>query len=419
MELFGSRTPVKDEQERRTNLGSAKYQETSGFLENFAEGFRLEFNDNNSIGMLINGETKVSQAQQIFEARNNGDIPDDVIEMYSNPTSSSTELDLDSLAKWLNKNRGTTIPTNEEVNSQLRTKLKNLHASAENTYSRATWWGKGGNILGSMASILVDPVYIPAMALGAGGAARGISVLAGRIAAEGVAWGASEAVKQQIVYDWKNSIGVQYSMDDALKNIAFAAVGGAAFQGVAEGAKTILSKIRANGLVKSLNKMSSRFRNSTNPTEREAARGIDTIVREAEKAPADKSALEVITTVEKTAKEQKDKPFKSVSDIIEQNKERKPVAEEVVEQYEKTKAKAQAPSEEGVKRFIPSEKTKAAATPKAEAKTTEVAPDSHYEQFDAPSATEVRDVAVDAPMGEKLKKIDELDNDVILAKDCL
>ena len=100
-------------------------------------------------------------------------------------------------------------------------------------------WAGFGRFAGSAAALMTDRINVLSMLTGFGGASRAAAATLGgklanvaRVAATESAIGVvSEAAIQPSVFDFKREIGSQYTMADALENVAMAGIGGAAFGG--------------------------------------------------------------------------------------------------------------------------------------------------------------------------------------------
>ena len=102
--------------------------------------------------------------------------------------------------------------------------------------ARAQGWGRVGQVAGTLGGAMVDPLNLASMVVAGPavvGNATGILARTLRAAKIGAAFGAgTETAIQPFVYDFKQEIGVDYTVGDALTNIGAAAAGGALFLGV-------------------------------------------------------------------------------------------------------------------------------------------------------------------------------------------
>ena len=136
------------------------------------------------------------------------------------------------------------VPTFQDIQERIKNNARQKMSAMYDGRAASGW----GEFLGTTAALMTDPVNITATVMTAGigetatltlSAAAGASARAGAAAFarglartalyEGVSNAASEALIQPSVYQYKQELGFDYAAGDAVKNIAAAGLGGAAF----------------------------------------------------------------------------------------------------------------------------------------------------------------------------------------------
>lgn len=221
-------------------LNSTPAAEQPGVPSSFGEVWQT------SLGQTIENDLSVSFALKewldgIYAERNkkidgliaNGDMPAMYKEMVGDTVSYGE-------AAWIARDKyGLNIRTDDDVNAIIRDDLKRSKAYADDVFQRAPWYTTPARFGGTIHGYMVDPINMAGMLIGLGPEAKGASYLANAIRAgvkTAAIVGGLETGIQASVYSWKNDVGIDYSVSDALKNIA-AATGGAFVFGA--GLKTV------------------------------------------------------------------------------------------------------------------------------------------------------------------------------------
>ena len=279
MDLF-SYNSANGHLKERVREGVAKHVEESGFSENWGESLRLEIDEGLSISKLIHSEQQQERTNTIMELYDSGEIPNSVMEQYSDSdVYGMTTMNYSSLARWVNNNLDTQVLTDEEIQANTRDDLKMKRGLGEEVFNRANWWGKFGQFAGSMHALALDPVYIPTYMFGIGAAAKGAGWLGRTAKAAAVVGGLEvgvETAKQPFVYNWKKDIGVDYNFGDAFAQIAMAGAGGAGITAVG---------MSAMAFSKNLLKFTRKTRIYGNSVSDEAVRVVENTARETGRMP--------------------------------------------------------------------------------------------------------------------------------------
>lgn len=282
MDLFSYNTANGHIKERALQ-GVAKHVPESGFVENWGEALRLEFDEATSLSRMLNNSLYQERTKTIMDLNDSGSIPDNVIEQHTRYDDGYSNINFDSVARWVNNNLDETIMTDDEIKGNIREDLNMKRTLSEDVYNRANWWGKFGQFIGTTHAIVLDPVLLPTYFMGIGAGARGVTWLGtfGRAAGVAAATEAGmEAVRQPMVYSWKKDIGAEYSFKNAFTQIAAAGFGAGILTGTAA------------GLADGLKKFLGHQRVYGNKSSAEATKVVENVIREAERSPSPSKAAD-------------------------------------------------------------------------------------------------------------------------------
>lgn len=222
----------------------------SDFGENATAAMGLFIDENLSFSqyMHLDGIPGISEGitsernQKIVEARQNGEIPQDVWDHYTSWKPTGDKIDFEGLTDYMRSDLGRTdIMTYNDLFENLRDNLKSRRDYAQGVFENQTSLGAVGEMVGTMGGAALDPVNL------AGGFALGARAFAGYSTLQrvGTAFGvgmATEAIIQPHVYAWKGAIDSEYSSKEALLNIIAAGGFNAAAEGVSLGIKAMIKK---------------------------------------------------------------------------------------------------------------------------------------------------------------------------------
>ena len=187
-----------------------------------------------SLGLMVDEELSISSAlnNEMYRERQASlrGMVDDGFDRDPY-TDRRGRIDYDRIAKDTGL-----LATDDELREQRNEKLRKRREYAEDVIARGSGMAQ---FTGSMTAFMLDPISIATMGLGATlTTARGLGVTANamRVAkAEAGIAAATELAIQPLVYTHKLDIESPYSAQEALANIATAAVGGAVLGGIAGG----------------------------------------------------------------------------------------------------------------------------------------------------------------------------------------
>lgn len=152
-----------------------------------------------------------------------------------------TRFDYEALAE-LAKETDPSVMTDEELDAQVKQELDMRREYAEDVMNRADGWGVAGQAAGAITATMLDPALYPGLAFGPSGAVKAATAMrafGGGAARVGAFTAGEEAVIQSQVMDWKERIGVEHTMSDAMLSIGLATGAGA----IVGGAVGVLSRM--------------------------------------------------------------------------------------------------------------------------------------------------------------------------------
>lgn len=206
--------------------GPYKHEEPTSFVNNYQQALGSTIESGMSISRLLSDVGrgyKKQRDEQLDSLLADGSIPEDYGKMLGDYMSYG---DLAIIAR---DRLGLPVRSDDEVNEAIRGDIRRNAAEANRVMGQASFTGKVGAVVGTLHAAMLDPPAIVGSVFGLGAAAKGATVLSRLAIAVGVGAGsamAEEVVIQPFVYRWKQDVGLDYSVDDALKNIKYAAIGG-------------------------------------------------------------------------------------------------------------------------------------------------------------------------------------------------
>lgn len=227
-----------------------------------------------------------------FEARNrtidealaSGELPETYKQLVGNSMSYGR------LAQIAKTRYGLDIQNDDDVYASIRDDMKLRHAYAQEVDAKTPGYLKPFKFTGAMHGYMLDPISVVGMLVGIGPASKAATYL-GRIATTAgrtsVAIGVEEAIIQAPVYSWKQDIGVEYNVSDALVNITSAMAGGAILGGAVKTADELVQHGR-----KFVNSHEVARAVSSDPVAKEAKQILENVVDEAEQLAPDKNIQE-------------------------------------------------------------------------------------------------------------------------------
>lgn len=237
MELKGMYTDFDAEME---SLPAYDGQET-GFAENFAAAKSITMNEDMSYSGVFNRLMYDDRDAKLWNLVNDGSIPESVVE--------SSGRDMGVLSEYARSKGFSEIMLDDELLKERQELINKDRLEAQRVMGKSSTLGTIGAGLGAMGTLMTDPIYIPTYFVGIGSIARGSQLLAGMARVAAMEAGI-ETAKQFITYNHKNDMGIDYTVKDSLKEIAFNAGIAAGLEGTlgafALGIKSFRSKYRIN-----------------------------------------------------------------------------------------------------------------------------------------------------------------------------
>ena len=138
------------------------------------------------------------------------------------------------------------LKTSEEIRAVFIDRAQIAQMDAEITSAMASGSGTlvAGELLGGVGGVMIAPTNLLTLPFGAASSA---GVLRGALT-DGVINASIEAFQAPGNMEWRKEIGMQYSVGDALTDVAFAGIGGGAISGVIRGIGKALPKNRNKSL---------------------------------------------------------------------------------------------------------------------------------------------------------------------------
>lgn len=283
------------------NATATPYEEpapVSGFRENLEAGVGQMVDEELSISRLIHTyEPTQARNDKIREARDAGDISDDVWHKYSEDRKfEASPVDWEGLA--ISEGFDTIDDIQKRIDRETLTPRRKYR---QEVFSRADTAGVAGQFVGMAAAGALDPIMYPTYLLGPVGVSKSLSVLntAGKVAArEAVIGGASQAAVEPFIHAWKEDIGATYTVGDSIANIAMTA-GASGVIGGAIGAATH-QRATVSQLKKKVAELRTRKwpEHMTEPEQRQADATLRQQEEELADAPPDMDAEEYMADVE-------------------------------------------------------------------------------------------------------------------------
>jgi len=212
------------EDQTRNNLTMDAVQPQAGFYDAFQASVGLFIDENLSISDFINTGVQRERNDDIRSMIRSGDIPMEIAGAYISQTSRGPHYDWDGLVGYVNDKRGGNLLTNQELDDNIRSTLKQRRDYSQRTLSRTTGTGLAGEFLGNFAGVAMDPVNVLSFLSVPYRAVRGLSVLNNALRAggrEAIVGMAAETAIQPFVIDWKAEIDAPYSAVEAIQTIGF------------------------------------------------------------------------------------------------------------------------------------------------------------------------------------------------------
>ena len=262
------------------------------FGENLQAGLGLFIDENLSVSQAIHytGVPFVSEGltgernRMIIQAKQNGDIPEEVWDYYTAHKLHGYKVDFEGLSLYMQNALGRDdILTHTQLFDNLRDELKTRRDYAEGVFENQTGLGAAGELLGTMWGAALDPVNAAGVFAVGGRAYAGYSALQ-KVAVAGVTNMATEAVIQPSVYAWKQAIQSEYSTGDAVANIIAAGAMGSTVEGVAQGLKAMIVGGYKTAGAGSTDIPTPGQQSAVGDIEAARA-GLDPLIREVEQAP--------------------------------------------------------------------------------------------------------------------------------------
>lgn len=284
----------------------------TGFSENFMMGVGRTIEEDLSVSApldeWLNGrrEDRNRQLDQLVATEQ---LPKQYKDMLGDTISYS------EMAEIAKNQFNLTVSTDKDLDDQIRDEFKRNREMAGDVESRASFTGKIGRFAGEMTAYSLDPISVVGMLTGVGAAAKGATFL-GRLAytagTSAMATMAEEAAIQPYIYNWKNRVGVDYDIVDALRAIGFAGATGAVLGGGARTAQEFVHQ--AHGFI---NSHSMKRFIASDPAAKEAAALVEARLLEVQQLAPDTDIVEHFAAVDKYIEAQDNAgPLHITDDIV-------------------------------------------------------------------------------------------------------
>lgn len=205
----------------------ATFQPTPGFIENYKMGLNMTmYTDLSFSKPMVTRKYRAERRAKIMRYIRDGKIPENIVSGFQTGNPGDKALDWNLLATYAQRKLGIEdVLTDDQINEELAGYVEVMERAQRDMLDRSGLVGKAGNFIGAMNADLLDPVFLPGYFLGYGGAARAATMISrlGVAARIGAAEGLMEAVRQPFVAHWKNELGIDYNVKDAILAIAFTA----------------------------------------------------------------------------------------------------------------------------------------------------------------------------------------------------
>lgn len=224
-------------------------QEDTGFKDNYGAALGMAIDEELSISSVIHSPDFKPRNEELWSLVKQGSLPNhEAFLLESAPTY--RKYDWAALARYAQK-EGYDIQTDVEIMGKNREELASRRRYAQDIMDRADGAGVAGMVAGYLHGGTVDPVNVGLMVLGPlafGRYMAGAGSVMRTMAVEGSLGVAGEAAIAPFVHEWKETMGVDYTIDDVLVNMA--ATGGlnAGLGGLAEWAGQIVRGAKDAGL---------------------------------------------------------------------------------------------------------------------------------------------------------------------------
>ena len=328
MELYSSAIKNRDEETRKQSLGTAKFQEETGFIQNFDESFRLDLREGLSISSLVHQDAYNERKNILLGLYNEGIISKDIVEQHTSVDVAGVRtINYNTLGKWTTDNLDVPISTDEEIKNNIYDELALKREIAERVGEHKSAGGVVGSLLGTMSAALIDPLLLPTYFVGLGPAARGATWLT-RFLRSGVKVAKVEAgfevIRQPNVYGWKKEIGADYNAVDAITQIAAAGIGAGVLGGLA-GSLVTPKNITIGTVIDTLESAIKRGKTLAkaknmldDPTYKETVATLENTLSELKQAPIDQTnTMDHLLSLEGAVAEQESAMFKGMDSTLE------------------------------------------------------------------------------------------------------
>lgn len=246
-----------------TSQAGSEAPDAAGGATGFAENMRA------SAGLVWREESSLSETafEQGYRDRNallqgkiaGGEIRQDVVDRftsrkidylgmdYGRGHTRYAEVDWSAMADYAREAGHFDVQVDSELEAIASERLRIKREQAHDVFARSDGWGTAGRFVGAIGVSLADPITAASLAIPGATVARGASVgqTVFRVArAEAAIGGATEAVLQKQIFDFKERIDSPYTVTDALAGVAMTAAGGAVLGGIIGGARGLRGKRR-------------------------------------------------------------------------------------------------------------------------------------------------------------------------------
>jgi hypothetical protein len=225
-------------------------QADTGFKENHLAAMGLAVDEELSISSIIGNPEFVPRNEELYKLVKSGEFKNPEAFNISD-TPSYVEYDWNAMAREAVKQGFVDIQTDVQIMEGLKETMDSRRRYAMDIIDRSTPMGTVGMFTGMVHATALDPVNVAATILGPIAYAKyigNINTIRKIMAIEGALGVASEAAISPFVNDWKETLGVDYTFEDAMINMAAAGLFSAGVGGLSAKIADLIRVADADGI---------------------------------------------------------------------------------------------------------------------------------------------------------------------------
>lgn len=206
-------TPIEEYQNQIHAMPSAQNLPESGFAENWSASLGLSLTEDLPIlSRMIPSATAQMRAKQLYDYAKQ--YPE--LDEYMQKAWLSEGEDMERAAHYAHDVLGLTdVPVRADYEKRKDEEYDDYRQYTKSVQDRQNGWGVIGQFAGSAHASQLDPLYMLGFFTGYGGASTVLQAATRTAIIEG----ALETVATPFIMDWKDTVGANYGMSDALTSI--------------------------------------------------------------------------------------------------------------------------------------------------------------------------------------------------------